>query len=149
MYGVEMSAARARLSRMSADRSRVRMDDLTVERVLRVVEAIPAGRVAAYGEVGSIVGVGPRLVGRILREWGSSVPWWRVTNAAGEHPLLARALPHWEAEGIEVTPTGRGCRMEQFGADLAALQEASAPALSELEVLDGPDGVDGLDGVCE
>ena len=83
------------------DRSpRTRMDDLTVERVLRVVEAIPPGRVAAYGEVGAIVGVGPRLVGRIMRTWGSSVPWWRVTDSYGDHPLLARALPHWQEEGI-------------------------------------------------
>lgn len=113
----------------------MRMDDVTVERVLRVVEAIPAGRVAAYGEVGTIVGVGPRLVGRILREWGGSVPWWRVTNASGDHPLLARARPHWAVEGIAVGPNGRGCRMSEFGADLEALREASAPALSEL---DGP-----------
>src|SRR5690625_7899067 len=76
---------------MSSDQPRVRMDDVTIERVLRVVEAIPPGRVAAYGEVGAIVGVGPRLVGRILREWGGSVPWWRVTNSHGDHPLLARS----------------------------------------------------------
>ncbi|HIY24233.1 MAG TPA: MGMT family protein [Candidatus Brachybacterium merdigallinarum] len=109
------------------------MDDLTVERVLRVVEAIPAGRVAAYGEVGAIVGVGPRLVGRILREWGSSVPWWRVTNSYGDHPLLARALPHWRAEGIAVKQNGRGCRMTDFGADLEQLRADSAAGLAELD----------------
>lgn len=109
------------------------MDDLTVERVLRVVEALPPGRVAAYGEVGSIVGVGPRLVGRILRTWGAGVPWWRVTNASGDHPLLARALPHWQAEGILVKENGRGCRMAQFGADLAQLRADSRAALEELE----------------
>lgn len=112
------------------------MDDVTVERVLRVIEAVPPGRVAAYGEVGAIVGVGPRLVGRILREWGANVPWWRVTNSYGDHPLLARALPHWETEGIVVKPNGRGCRMGQFGADLEELREASAPALSELDELE-------------
>ena len=109
------------------------MDDITVERVLRVVEAIPPGRVAAYGEVGAIVGVGPRLVGRILREWGGSVPWWRVTNSYGDHPLLARALPRWEAEGISVKPNGRGCRISEFGADLATLRQAAATALAQLE----------------
>ncbi|WP_245822937.1 MGMT family protein [Brachybacterium avium] len=112
--------------------SRTRMDDLTVERVLRVVEAIPPGQVAAYGEIGAIVDVGPRLVGRILRTWGSGVPWWRVTNASGDHPLLARALPHWEAEGIEVAPHGRGCRMARFGTDLAQLRVRARPALAEL-----------------
>ena len=112
---------------------RTRMDDLTVERVLRVVEAIPPGRVAAYGEVGAIVGVGPRLVGRIMRTWGSSVPWWRVTDSYGDHPLLARALPHWQEEGIVLKPNRRGCRMAQFGADLAQLRTDAGPALAELD----------------
>ena len=111
---------------------RTRMDDLTVERVLRVVEAIPPGPVAAYGEVGAIVGVGPRLVGRIMGAWGSSTPWWRVTNASGDHPLLARALPHWQEEGIAVKPNGLGCRMKDFGADLEQLRADAAPALAEL-----------------
>lgn len=123
---------------MATGPARTRMDDLTVERVLRVVEAIPPGRVAAYGEVGSLVGVGPRLVGRILRTWGEGVPWWRVTNASGDHPLLARALPHWAAEGIVVKPNGRGCRMGEFGADLEVLRERARPALSELERSEGP-----------
>ncbi len=114
------------------------MDDLTVERVLRVVEAIPPGQVAAYGEVGSIVGVGPRLVGRILRIWGGGVPWWRVTNSDGDHPLLARALPRWEAEGIVVKPNGRGCRMAQFGTDLEQLRERSRATLAELEETQEP-----------
>ena len=118
---------------MPAGPSRTRMDDVTVERVLRVVEAIPPGQVAAYGEIGALVGVGPRLVGRILRTWGSGVPWWRVTSASGDHPLLARALPHWEAEGIEVAPHGRGCRMTRFGADLEELRERARPALAELD----------------
>lgn len=123
---------------MPATPPRSRMDDLTVERVLRVVEAIPAGQVAAYGEVGSLVGVGPRLVGRIMRTWGSGVPWWRVTNSDGDHPLLARALPHWEQEGIVVKPNGRGCRMADHGADLEALRDAASAALAELEDPAGP-----------
>ena len=116
--------------------TRTRMDDLTVERVLRVVEAIPPGRVAAYGEVGAIVGVGPRLVGRIMGTWGSSTPWWRVTNASGDHPLLARALPHWQEEGILVKPNGLGCRMKDFGADLEQLRADAEPALAELKETD-------------
>lgn len=127
---------------MPTNRPRTRMDDLTVERVLRVVEAIPPGRVAAYGEVGAVVGVGPRLVGRILRTWGSSVPWWRVTNASGDHPLLGRALPHWETEGIVVKRNGKGCRMAEFGADLEQLRAESASSLAELERLDADDSAD-------
>ena len=108
------------------------MDDITVERVLRVVELVPPGRVVAYGEVGAIAGVGPRLVGRIMREWGSGVPWWRVTSASGDHPLLGRALPHWQQEGIEVKPNGLGCRMKEYGVDLEVLRERAEPHLAEL-----------------
>ncbi|MGY5765510.1 MGMT family protein [Brachybacterium sp. DNPG3] len=125
-------------------RGRTRMDDLTVERVLRTVEAIPPGRVAAYGEIGAVVGVGPRLVGRILRTWGSTIPWWRVTSADGDHPLIERAREHWQAEGIALKPNGRGCRMSAYGADLERLRADVAPALAELDRdADGPD--DGLD----
>lgn len=121
------------------DRPRVRMDDLTVERVLRTVEAIAPGRVAAYGQIGAIAGVGPRLVGRIMREWGSSVPWWRVTSHDGTvaPPLRARAFAHWADEGIAVRPDGTGCRMRDAGADLEALR-TSARAASE----DLPEGAD-------
>lgn len=108
------------------------MDDVTVEKVLRIVELVPEGRVAAYGEIGAIAGVGPRLVGRILREWGSGVPWWRITDHAGDHPLLARARPSWDAEGIRLKPNGRGCRMSEYGADLEELRHRAAPRLEEL-----------------
>lgn len=114
------------------------MDDITVEKVLRVVELVPPGSVIAYGEVGAIVGVGPRLVGRIMREWGSGVPWWRVTNAAGDHPLLERALPHWRAEGIEVKPNGLGCRMSEYGVDLEWLRQRAEPLLAALHEGGGP-----------
>lgn len=110
----------------------VRMDDLTVERVLRTVERIPPGRVAGYGQIGAIVGVGPRLVGRILRDWGSDVPWWRVTSSYGDHPLLARAREHWDAEGIRVKPNGLGCRMAEFGADLEVLRREAEAAWADL-----------------
>ena len=50
-----------------------------------------------------------------------------------DHPLLARALPHWQQEGIAVKPNGLGCRMQDFGADLERLRAEAAPALAELE----------------
>ncbi|WP_309131669.1 MGMT family protein [Brevibacterium sp.] len=79
------------------------MDEVEVERVLRIIELVPRGRVVSYGVVGAVASCSPRYVGRVMREFGSNVTWWRVVNAAGvlPPPLLARALPHWREE---VTP---------------------------------------------
>lgn len=100
--------------------------DLWTERVLVCVELVPCGRVAAYGDIGGIVGRGPRWVGRVLAEHGADVPWWRVPNAAGRfpEPLLHRAYDHWRAEGIALTADGRGCRIAAHRADLMALAAA-------------------------
>ena len=108
------------------------MDDARVERVLLAVSLVPPGRVASYGTIGRVAGVGPRQVGAILRHQGDGLPWWRVTDRAGRlpAPLLAEALPHWQAEGIATRPDGLGCRIEEAAADparlLAAFLAASA-----------------------
>ncbi|MDN5569673.1 MAG: MGMT family protein [Propionibacteriaceae bacterium] len=88
-----------------------------VDRVLLAVAMIPAGRVASYGDIGRVAGVGPRRVGSILREHGDEVPWWRVLSASGESPVLDAARPHWDAEGIAVRRGGLGCRMSVYRAD--------------------------------
>lgn len=117
-----------------SDRPPVRMDDLTVERVLRTIECIPPGRVAPYGQVGAIAGVGPRLVGRILGTWGASVPWWRVPNASGDMPAFhqAAAREHWVAEGIPLKPDGRGCVIAAVRADLERLAQDARAAWADL-----------------
>jgi len=58
------------------------------ERIWSVVRRIPAGRVATYGQVARIAGLGgaARLVGYALHalpERGHEVPWQRVINAQG------------------------------------------------------------------
>lgn len=54
------------------------------ERVLDVVAQIPAGRALSYGDVAKRVGEGgPRQVARVLAQFGSGVPWWRVVRADG------------------------------------------------------------------
>ena len=105
-------------------------DDRLVERVLRAVELVPPGRVVSYGDVADLIGIGPRQVGRILSQWGSSVPWWRVTNAAGEFPeaLLTQAWPHWQDEGITLKPNRRGCSLRAHRADLSAWADAVDPS---------------------
>lgn len=95
------------------------VDDWLIEQVLVAVELIPAGRVASYGDVAGLVGIGPRQAGAILRHHGVGVPWWRVTNHSGDlpAPLLDRAREHWSAEGIVMKPHGRGCRIADCRVD--------------------------------
>lgn len=98
------------------------MDDARVERVLLAVSLVPRGRVASYGTIGLVAGVGPRQVGAILRR-GDGVPWWRVTDREGRlpAPLAAEALPHWRAEGMALPADGCGVRLEECAVDRARL----------------------------
>lgn len=70
--------------------------------VSAIVAAIPAGRVASYGEIGRAVGIGPRQAGRAVSMLEDGAPWWRVVFADGTpatcHDGAARAL--LEAEGV-------------------------------------------------
>lgn len=87
-------------------------------RVLAVVAAVPAGRVATYGQVADLAGApgSARRVGRVLyglRDREAEVlPWQRVVNARGGISTykigsgeLQRAL--LEAEGVTFTADGR------------------------------------------
>ncbi len=103
-----------------------------VDRVLLAVQQIPPGRVASYGMIGRIAGTGPRQVGTIMRLYGAQTCWWRVTTSGGDLQPLARALPHWDAEGIAVKPNGRGCRMADHGADPIQLAGDYAEACRKL-----------------
>lgn len=109
--------------------------DEVVERVLLAVEQIPAGRVASYGGIAAITGTSPRLVGRIMKDHGSGVPWWRVTSRDGDFggALLTEALPHWDAEGIRVKPNGLGCRFADHAADFDELRDAYLTVLRARE----------------
>ncbi len=64
------------------------------ERVYQIVAGIPKGKVMSYGQIGVMVGIGPRQVGRILhlnphptspfvRGRGAGVPRHRVVRADG------------------------------------------------------------------
>lgn len=85
--------------------------DLAYE-ILSVVEEIPLGRVASYGQIARLIGRerNARLVGRILgmAERFGNYPCHRVVNAAG------RTAPRWEAqrelleeEGVSFKKNGR------------------------------------------
>lgn len=86
-----------------------------VEQVLARVEAIPAGRVATYGDLAAAVGIGgPRQVGQVMSRYGAAVPWWRVVRADGRPARCheGQALARLRDEG---TPL-RGDRVDLAGA---------------------------------
>ncbi|MEO0869511.1 MAG: MGMT family protein [Cyanobacteria bacterium J06642_11] len=84
------------------------------ERIYAVVQQIPAGKVATYGQVAELAGLmgKPRVVGYALYKVApeDDIPWQRVINAKGEISTsafrdgsddLQRVL--LEDEGIEFT----------------------------------------------
>jgi methylated-DNA-protein-cysteine methyltransferase-like protein len=86
----------------------------TYSRIYTVVRRIPTGRVASYGQVARVAGLGgARQVGYALHALprGSTVPWHRVLNAEGRislrdhHALTQRLL--LEREGVRFDARGR------------------------------------------
>jgi alkylated DNA nucleotide flippase Atl1 len=78
--------------------------------VLDVVDLIPPGRVATYGDVAEYLGRGgPRQVGQVMARWGGTVAWWRVLRADGSPPpgYESRALEQYRREGTPLRPDGR------------------------------------------
>lgn len=71
------------------------------ERVRAVVAAIPPGRVTTYGDIAEELGVGPRTVGRVMRNDSADLAWWRVVNAGGRPAPggEARARLEYDREG--------------------------------------------------
>lgn len=57
----------------------------TAEQVYQIVRAIPKGKAMTYGQIGVMVGIGPRQVGRILHNNpdNSLTPCHRVVHADG------------------------------------------------------------------
>ena len=60
-------------------------------RLYTVIQGIPAGKVATYGQIASLAGLpgAARLVGKILSGLpaDTKLPWHRVINAAGKISL--------------------------------------------------------------
>jgi methylated-DNA-protein-cysteine methyltransferase related protein len=80
--------------------------DDQVERVRALVAAIPAGRVATYGDIAAAAGLSsPRIVGWIMRTDSSDLPWHRVITASGRpaRHLTTRQLELLRAEGVLAT----------------------------------------------
>ena len=108
------------------------MDERVVEAVLLAAELIPPGRVASYGDLAELVGTGPRQVGSVMRVYGGSVCWWRVTSSYGDLPahLREEARARWAQEGVLWKRNGLGCRIADYRADLPALAAAYDAAVT-------------------
>ncbi len=87
------------------------MDEDLIYQVLSVVEEIPEGSVASYGQIARLIGreKNARLVGKVLSmaEFYGDYPCHRVVNAAG------RTAPHFTEqkellleEGVRFMPNG-------------------------------------------
>lgn len=87
------------------------LNEQLVYEILSVVEEIPAGKVASYGQIAKLIGreKNARLVGRVLSraEHYGDFPCHRVVNHAG------RLAPGWpeqrfllEEENVEFSPDG-------------------------------------------
>ena len=65
------------------------------EKVVQIINKIPYGRVATYGQVAALAG-SPRAaqsVGMILRNDKSGMPWQRVINSQGRVSIVNFAYP--------------------------------------------------------
>ena len=87
------------------------LDEDLIYQILSVVEEIPEGNVATYGQIAQLIGreKNARLVGKVLSmaEFYGDYPCHRVVNHAG------RTAPHFEdqkrlllEEGITFRPNG-------------------------------------------
>lgn len=87
------------------------LDEKLVYEILSVVDEIPTGRAASYGQIAALIGreKNARLVGKVLRDSSlyGSYPCHRVVNHAG------RTAPGWDAqrtlletEGVGFKPNG-------------------------------------------
>jgi alkylated DNA nucleotide flippase Atl1 len=86
------------------------VDEEYVEKVLSLVEQVPAGRVTTYGALAAAVGSGgPRQVGTVMSRYGGPVPWWRVVHADGTpaHCHDGEAVAELRAEAAPLRPSGR------------------------------------------
>ena len=87
-------------------KKQVLQDELIYE-ILAVVEEIPEGRVATYGQIARLIGreKNARLVGRVLSmsEYYGEYPCHRVVNYAGRLALVGRS---------SASAAGRGRRYE-------------------------------------
>ena len=83
-----------------------KITDEQVERVRRLVAAIPSGQVATYGDIACAAQLSsPRIVAWIMRTDSHDLPWHRVITASGRPAphLATQQLELLRAEGVLAT----------------------------------------------
>ena len=124
---LRVSSAHSKAGRAQADAGDEAAPDRAgrYERIYAVVRRIPPGRVATYGQVAELAGLGgqPRMAGYALHALPdhTTVPWHRVINAQGRVSLRAdgegsglRQRFLLEEEGVEFDLSGR-VSLKRFG----------------------------------
>jgi alkylated DNA nucleotide flippase Atl1 len=109
------------------------MNDV-IERILSVIERIPAGKVLTYGDVAELAEAPtPRQVGQVLLHHGAAVPWWRVLRADGTPAphLRERQLKLLREEGAAMVPYGEAVdlRRARWVPDAGAASGEQQPSL--------------------
>lgn len=97
------------------------MDPKYRDRVFKLVQRIPSGRVMTYGQLAAILGQGytPRTVGFVMHSSEGDLPWHRVINAQGACSTGGLLLPAnmqqlmLEREGVLFDERGR-CDLTKY-----------------------------------
>ena len=80
------------------------IDEALIYEILVVVESIPQGRVATYGQIAKVIGrdKNSRLVGKVLGMSGyyGDFPCHRVVNSVG------RLVPGWREQAVLLADEG-------------------------------------------
>jgi len=87
------------------------MNESLIYEILSVVEEIPAGKVASYGQIARLIGRdrNARLVGRVLSlsDFYGRYPCHRVVNHAGRlAPRFPEQRERLQAEGVRFRENG-------------------------------------------
>ncbi|MBO7372714.1 MAG: methylated-DNA--[protein]-cysteine S-methyltransferase [Oscillospiraceae bacterium] len=87
------------------------LDERLIYEILSVVEEIPRGKVATYGQIARLIGKdrNARLVGKVLSmsEYYGNYPCHRVVNHAGRlAPFFYEQESRLREEGVSFLPNG-------------------------------------------
>ncbi len=89
-------------SKNNMDAKQPGITQISQEQVFQIVNQIPRGSVATYGQVAGLAGFpqNARLVGRILSKLpaGTKLPWHRVVNSAGK---ISNPNPQRQTERLQ------------------------------------------------